>query len=288
MALTRTDTELLLESDDASFYQNALVDHGSDIVVPTADDTDPQADDGSDGYVPIVADDGQVWRWKNYSQSISSTLTVQHDITVSPNQSETLAETVSIKLGSVWYDVSIEVVDDGSGNDVPLLISEANPGAASGSTSLTFSTSGTLTGTGALSGSSSLTFSTAGTLAGAGALSGSTTLTFTASGNMGAPGEMSGSSSLTFSASGTLSGAGAMSGASTLTFSTAGVLSGTGALSGASSLTFTASGTGSISGTVQISGSSTLTFSVSGTLTDASIESAITYSTGAMSGFWYS
>lgn len=180
-------------------------------------------------------------------------------------------------------------------------------GAISGSSTLTFSTAGALTGAGALAGTTTLTFSPAGTLAGAGALSGSSSLTFTLSGSTGGESLISGSSSLTFSASGALGGSGALSGSSDLAFTPSGTMAGSGALAGSSSLTFspsaalvgsgsmagessltfTVSGTGAISGTVQASGVSTLTFTASGTLTGTSSEAPIFYSTGQLSNFWY-
>jgi hypothetical protein len=118
MALTRTDTALLLESDDGSFYWVTLVDvgeAGAPAYTPVADAADPQADDGSDGYVPLVASDGTVYRWSLLAPEDGS---IQHKFTVSPNQSETTATTIAIELAGTDYDVSLLVTDDGLGNDV--------------------------------------------------------------------------------------------------------------------------------------------------------------------------
>ena len=133
---------------------------------------------------------------------------------------------------------------------------EPADGALSGSSSLTFTASGTLTGDGALSGSSSLTFTGSGTLTGTGDLSGSSSLTFTGTGTLTGTGDLSGTAPVTFTATGTLTNAsdGAISGSSSLTFTGTGTLTGTGALSGASDLTFTATGTLTDASTAAASG----------------------------------
>ena len=163
-------------------------------------------------------------------------------------------------------------------------------GAISGTSSLTFSSSGTLAGSGALAGSSSLsfsvsadgiaygliagstslTFSPSGSLLGAGALAGSSALTFAPAGVLVGTGSLAGTTSLTFDLSGTLSGAaeGEVSGSTSLTFTPTGTLTGTAALSGATSLTFDPSGNLIGLQTVEISGSTSLTFALSGNLTD--------------------
>lgn len=265
MALTRTDTALLLESDDGLFYWVELEDLGDSIIVPDADDEDPQADDGSDGYVALVGDDAQVWRWKLKSTTVNGTLHVDHDITLSPNQSETSDTTIDIELAGVTYKVSIGVEDDGAGNDVPLLYVDISS-ERSGQTTLTFTTSGALSGRGAIAGAS--------------------TLTFTVSANTDGTAEIQGTSTLTFSPSGSLRGAGALAGSSTVTFSGSVTLTGSVGISGATTLTFSASGSGTISGTLQASGASSLTFTATGTLLGLGAEVPILYSTGNLSA-WY-
>jgi hypothetical protein len=140
----------------------------------------------------------------------------------------------------------------------------ATAGAISGSTTLTFSNSGALTGAGALSGALTTAFTTAGILKGAGALSGSTALTFSTSATGRLVAAASGSTSLTFSTSGALTGAGALSGALALAFTPSGTLTGAGALAGSSSVTFTP--TGALVGSGALSGSTTLAFTTSGNL----------------------
>lgn len=92
-------------------------------------------------------------------------------------------------------------------------------GAFTGTTSLTFGTTGALTGTGALAGTTSLTFATAGALTGTGALAGTTSLTFALTGVLGGSGALAGTTSLTFALTGSLADVGAFTGTTSLTFS---------------------------------------------------------------------
>jgi hypothetical protein len=84
----------------------------------------------------------------------------------------------------------------------------ADPGALSGSTSLTFTTAGILRGAAALAGTSSLTFAPTGILRGAAALAATSSLTFTTTGNLVGAAGLLGTTSITFSASGDLTAAG--------------------------------------------------------------------------------
>lgn len=113
-----------------------------------------------------------------------------------------------------------------------------------GATSISFTPSGTLTGTGALSGATSLSFMPTATLVGSGALQGATSLAFTPTGALMGAGALSGATSLSFTLSGTLTApAGAMTGSSSFGFTPVGTLTGLGALSGVSSFSFALSGT---------------------------------------------
>jgi hypothetical protein len=89
-----------------------------------------------------------------------------------------------------------------------LFQSSAAAGDITGSTSLTFTPAGILTGAGALIGASSLTFSTSAALAGAAALTGTSTLTFSTSAALAGDGALSGTSTLTFTTQGDLTGTG--------------------------------------------------------------------------------
>ena len=102
-------------------------------------------------------------------------------------------------------------------------------GAISGSTTLTFAPSGTLTGSGALVGSSTLAFAPSATLTGAGALIGASSLIFTPLGTLTGSGALAGASSLTFAPSGALTNVspGAMTGSTSITFTVSGTLTGT-------------------------------------------------------------
>jgi hypothetical protein len=174
-------------------------------------------------------------------------------------------------------------------------------GALTGSTTVTFSQSGTLTGDGALSGSSTLAFSQSGTISGNAPITGASTITFSQAGSLVGAGALAGTSTVTFSQSGSLSGAGALSGSTTLTFSPTATLTGNGALTGTATVTFNVTGTltsgaGSIAGTSSIaftavgvlkgtgalSGSTTLTFSQVGVLdTGNAVLETIPYLIGA-------
>jgi hypothetical protein len=118
----------------------------------------------------------------------------------------------------------------------------ANRGAMSGSTSLSFQTSGNLIGIANLVGSTSLTFATSGTLRGTANLAGSTTLAFAASGLLKGAGKLIGSTSLTFTVTGTLVADTVLRGVSAFSFVASGTLRGSGKLSGSTSLSFAASG----------------------------------------------
>jgi hypothetical protein len=118
----------------------------------------------------------------------------------------------------------------------------ANRGAMSGSTSLSFSTSGNLTGTANLVGSTSLSFATSGTLRGTARLVGSTSLAFDVSGLLKGSAKLIGSTSLTFTVTGTLVADTVLRGVSAFSFVASGTLRGTGKLSGSTSLSFAASG----------------------------------------------
>jgi len=162
-------------------------------------------------------------------------------------------------------------------------------GALSGSTTVTFSQSGTLTGSGALSGSSTVTFSPTSTLTGAGALVGSATFRFSPSGAIAGAGALAGSTTVTFSPTGTLtdSASGGLTGAATLTFTPTATLTGSGALSGSTTLTFAQSG--ALTGAGALAGASTIAFTPSGTLADGGNAligaTTITFTvTGALSG----
>lgn len=138
-------------------------------------------------------------------------------------------------------------------------------GAMVGSSSLSFTTSGTSKGAGALGGSSSLAFTTSSTLKGTGAVIGSSSLVFAPSGTILGLIPAVGSSSLTFSPSGTIKGSGALVASSSLTFAPSGTMIGAGVLAGTSTLTFISSST--LLGDGVLAGSSALAFSPTGILT---------------------
>ena len=186
--------------------------------------------------------------------------------------------------------IQFDPVGTPTGNVVVLeILAAASGGALTGSSSVTFSPTGTLTGAGALTGSAAVTFSPTSTLTGTAPISGSATVTFSSTGMLLGIGALSGASAVTFSPTGALTGAGALAGAATLTFAPTATLTGAGALSGTATVTFSPTGTladsssglagataftftvvGTLTGTGALSGATTLTFSPSGVLSDAS------------------
>ena len=91
-------------------------------------------------------------------------------------------------------------------------------------TTLTFTTSGNLTGSGALAGTTTTTFTPTGALVGTGALQGTSNLAFTTTGAIDGEQGSSGSTSLTFSTSAALTGAGALAGSASVSFASSGAL----------------------------------------------------------------
>jgi spore coat protein U-like protein len=100
---------------------------------------------------------------------------------------------------------------------------------------------------GTISGSSSLTFASSGTLTGSAAsdIAGSSSLSFASSGTLAANVQVAGSSSITFALSGTLTGAAAsdIAGSSSLTFTPSGALAARVNIFGATALVFTGTAT---------------------------------------------
>lgn len=137
-------------------------------------------------------------------------------------------------------------------------------GTLGGSSVLTFANSGTLTGLGTVAGSSSLVLSPSGTVTGKAALSGSSALVFTPSATATGLGGLTGSSALTFAQTATATGLGSLAGSSSVTFAPSGTNTGIGTLAGTTSLSFTGSGT--LTGRGQLLGSTALSFGISGTL----------------------
>lgn len=121
MSLTRTDEQILLQSNDTPiplYYWVKLRDFGNGVILPDGDETTGQAA-ASDPYVAMLADDGQVWRWQLKSNLVDSALVLTHQITVSPDQTESAVESLSMKLAGTSYKVVVKVVPDGEGNGVP-------------------------------------------------------------------------------------------------------------------------------------------------------------------------
>lgn len=141
------------------------------------------------------------------------------------------------------------------------------PGPIVGSTTATFSATGTVTGALALAGTSSPIFTPSGTLTGALAVVGSTTATFSTTATGTAYSLITGSATATFSTAGTVTGALALTGTSTPTFTPSATLTGDLAVAGTSIPVFSA--TGLLTGDLALAGTSTPVFAASGTLVNA-------------------
>lgn len=139
-------------------------------------------------------------------------------------------------------------------------------GAITGSSAVTITPTGALTGAGALAGTAANTITPTGTLAGAGALAGSAALAFTATGSVSGDSPVAGTAALTLTPTGTLTGAGELLGAAAVTITPTATLVGAGALAGSSAMVFGASLTPNTGATA---GSAVLAFSATGTLTGA-------------------
>lgn len=116
-----------------------------------------------------------------------------------------------------------------------------------------------------ISGSTSITFGQTGSLTDAGLIAGNATLVFGQSGNLVGAGALAGTASLTFGQSGTLAGDGAIAGTTTLTFGASATISVSSEISGTVNLTFSAWATASLSGMT------TLVFGVTGRLSGGGI-----------------
>jgi hypothetical protein len=145
--------------------------------------------------------------------------------------------------------------------DVPAAVD-----AITGTTSLSFAASGTVSGKGVLTGSSSLVLAPTGTLVGKGSLTGSSAVVLSPSGTLTGKGTITGSATLVLSPSGTISGKGALSGSTAVVLAPTGALTGRGSITGSASLSFVASGLLEDAGgnVDQITGSASLTFSAAG------------------------
>lgn len=117
---------------------------------------------------------------------------------------------------------------------------------------------------GPITGTAALTFSNTGTLTGSGALAGAADMVFTATATALLPGEITGTSPLSFTAAGVLSGSGALSGVSSAAFSNSGDLTGAGALAGSSAVAFTTAGV--LADPVSMTGVASMAFSNSATI----------------------
>lgn len=149
-------------------------------------------------------------------------------------------------------------------------------GALSGSTSLTFGTSGTLHAIAAAAGAVAFNLAVSGTLGGAGALSGSTSLTFALSATNSGTSPLAGTVTLTTALSGTLKGTGKLSGSTSIGFTLTGNVGvPLSDMVGSTSLGFTATGT--VTGAGALSGTTSLAMAWHGDLTNSAVHTATSW-----------
>lgn len=130
----------------------------------------------------------------------------------------------------------------GTTQDPKITVTHEAPGPISGTTDLTFTTAGALTGSGELAGAISSTFTTAGDLTGGGALEGASDFAFTASGDLLGDGALEGAIPFAFDVTGDLTSDMPIEGSTSFAFTTEGALDGIGDLAGETTLTFTLTG----------------------------------------------
>jgi hypothetical protein len=155
--------------------------------------------------------------------------------------------------------------------DVSRIIGGLTPttatGAITGTASIGFSNSGTLTGSGALAGTAAMQFGAgSSTLLGTGALSGTIALVFGyGSSALTGAGALAGTAALSLNVAGDVKGSGALLGTAAIELSGAAALTGIGELAGTAAITLTPSGTlDAPSGALE--GSASLTLDGAGTL----------------------
>ncbi len=137
--------------------------------------------------------------------------------------------------------------------------------ALSGTSSVSFASSGSLTGVAALSGASALAFSSAASLTGRASLTGASSLTFALAGDVAGAASLAGSTSLVFAPTGNLVGAAALTGTSGISFDVAGNLdAGTASLAGSTGIAFSLSG--DLAGLASLTGAADLAFGLTGNL----------------------
>ena len=142
-------------------------------------------------------------------------------------------------------------------------------GVLTGAGNVTFAPAGGLTGRGVLAGAGSVVFGQSATITGRGVVTGSGIITFGAAGGVGGGGTsaISGSASIAFVGSASPTGRVALAGAVVVTFGCAGSITGRGILAGGASLTLT--GPGDLRGIGRIAGSAGVTWLGTGSLRDA-------------------
>lgn len=135
-------------------------------------------------------------------------------------------------------------------------------GAVAGAASFAITPTAAISGVGLLTGSTSLSLTPTGAMTGRGALTGSVAISLAPSAALVGKGAIAGSTAFSITPAGAVVGSGQVAGSASLSLSPVGVLSGVGAISGSADLAIASTGT--LSGTGAISGAASITFSLSG------------------------
>ncbi len=124
MSLSRTETKVRLKSTDDLFYDVRMVDKGEGVIIPEPDDTTGAAG-VSDGYVSLIGDDDQIYRWSLQSNEVSDEdgnwTEIESVIALADDQGEDALDGLDLKLGDDWYRVIVELQADGDGEMIPTL-----------------------------------------------------------------------------------------------------------------------------------------------------------------------
>jgi hypothetical protein len=139
-----------------------------------------------------------------------------------------------------------------------VMVKEAAGGAIAGTSTSTFTPTGTMTGAGALAGSCAVTFTPSAVMTGAADIAGSSTVTFTPVADLTGTSDIAGTVTVSFTDTGMMGGAGALAGSGEVAFTNAATLIADGALEGSGTVIFTQAA--ALSGAGELVGSAVTAF----------------------------
>lgn len=109
MSLERTDNLVLLKTPGVPYYWVGITLLSSGVFAVDVVDVDAPVLSVSDGYVPLVASNGLVYRWSlgDPVDTGGGVFYVPHLFTLSPDQHETTATEFRLKFGDDWYKITL-------------------------------------------------------------------------------------------------------------------------------------------------------------------------------------